>query len=83
MNDVFEKIEYSDFPEDIKLIADICGVEAARKLIKALQGINIYFPRITAMDSFIKRYINSDKEKSIKMYARELAVSEQFLKKYF
>jgi len=81
--DIFSKVEYQDLTEDLKLIADSCGIETVRALLRYCAGISIYIPRIARLDKFILRYIQENSSKPFKLIASELGVTEQFIKKLF
>jgi DNA-binding CsgD family transcriptional regulator len=83
MNKVINEIEIEDLTPDLRLIAELIGLENVRNLIDNLSGINIYIPKISRLGSFIARYVKSNKSKSIKQIARELTVSEQLVKKHY
>ncbi len=82
-NDKFDEIKYEDLTEDLKLIADYCGMELVKKMMRELSGMYFYIPKITRLDNFINRYIIENKDKSRKEIAKYLQVSEQFLKKFY
>lgn len=74
---IYSQVESADLNYDLKLIADICGIDTIRLLLQELSGLRIYIPRLSALDKFLMRYIDDNKEKSIKQIARELKISEQ------
>jgi hypothetical protein len=80
MIDYFNKISYTDLTPDIKLIADACGMEAVRDILRKLSGLQFYIPKVTSFEGFVLRYMNENSSKSIKELAKELEVSEQYLK---
>lgn len=82
--DILKNIQYDDLTEDLKLIADIGGLEVAIRMIDELNGVTIYIPRISRLTSFIKRYTKENcKNHSIKQIARDLKVSEQLIKQFY
>lgn len=80
MNNVFEEIEYEELTEDLKLIADVCGIESVRNMLKELSGTYFYVPKISRLDDFVIKYIKRNNDKSKKEIARSLNVSEQYLR---
>ncbi len=81
--DVFTKVEINDLTDDLKLIANACGIDTVRMLLRYCAGMSIYIPKIARLERFILRYIKENSEKSFKQIARELGVTEQFVKKLF
>jgi hypothetical protein len=82
-NDIYDKIEEDDLPVDLQIIASLCGMEIVRMLFRNCQGMNIYVPKLSRMDSFITKYIKSNPNKSFKQMALELRLSEQFLRNFY
>lgn len=80
MIDFYQKISYDDLTPDIRLIADVCGIEAVREILKNLSGLQFYIPKVTGFEKFVLRYIHENKERSIKEIARDLDVTEYYLK---
>jgi predicted transcriptional regulator len=80
MIDYFEQINYDDLTPDIRLIADVCGIEAVREILRNLNGLQFYIPKVTSFERFVYRYINENNHKTIKEIARELDVTEYYLK---
>ena len=80
MNDVIEQIRENELTPDLQMIAEICGMDSVRQLIKNMSGLNFYIPKLSRFESFIERYMKQEPGKSIKQLAKELRVSEQFLK---
>ncbi len=78
--DIFEQIEFEDLTEDLKMLAEACGLDTVRKMLKFFGGLNFYIPKISRLDKFILKYLSQNKEKSQKQIARELNVSEYFLR---
>ncbi len=80
--DAFDMLSYDDLTDDLKIVADVIGLEATIKLMKALQGISIYFPQITKLVRFVSQYMKQNPGKSLKVIAYELSVSESYLRKF-
>ena len=73
-------ISKEDLTIDLKLVLDICGMETVIKMINNLGGLSIYIPKISHLDTLVKKYIKKNPEKTLKEIAKELKVSEPFLK---
>ncbi|MBX3044136.1 MAG: hypothetical protein KIT33_04325 [Candidatus Kapabacteria bacterium] len=80
VEDIFSGINYEDLTPDIRLMADACGIEAVRKILMNLNGLQFYIPKITSFEKFVLRYLSENKSKSLKEIARELEVTEYYLK---
>lgn len=80
MKDPIELIERDDLTPDLQLIADVCGMEVVKIMLRTLQGLNIYIPKISRFYRFIYRYYKMNIHKTLKQIASELTVSEQYLK---
>ncbi len=83
MQDIFGEISHEDLTEDLRIVASTCGIETVRNLLRNCAGMSIYIPRISRLDQFIVRYIRESRGKSFKQIARELGVSEQYIKRLF
>ena len=80
MNEVYNLITREDLTVDLQLICDICGMEVVIKLIENLGGLSIYVPKISHLDTLVHKYLKKYPQKNYKEIARELSVSEPFLK---
>ncbi len=80
--DIYKLIEECDLTPDLQLMAAVIGVENVIKLIKELQGSSFYIPKLTRLDNFIEKYLDKNRSKPVKLIARELGVTEMFLKKF-
>ncbi len=81
-DDVYDLIEEDDLTPDLQLMAAVIGIENVVKLIKELQGGSYYIPKLTRLDNFILKYIELNRKKPLKIVARELGVTEAFLRKF-
>lgn len=77
---IFNEIQYDDLPKDLQFIADCCNIETVRLLLENFNGLYFYIPKITKMPKLIKRYYKEN-NKSLKEIAKELNVSETYLRK--
>lgn len=73
-------IEETELTDDLKVIADVIGMDMVRIMLENFQGLSFYIPRLTRLDKFVERYILQNSERPLKMIAKELNVSEQFLR---
>lgn len=80
--DIYEEIEEEDLTPDLLLISQVIGVDNVIKMLRELHGISFYIPNLTRLDNFITKYISKNRNKSPKIIARELGVTEIYLKKY-
>lgn len=80
MKDVFELITVSDLTPDLKLLNDVCGLETVKTLLRNLNGLSFYIPKISHLDTLVIKYYTQNNEKSYKLIAKELGVSEPYLK---
>ena len=78
--DVFDLISESDLTADLKLLSDVCGIETVKTLLRNLNGLSFYIPKISHLDTLVIKYYQLNKEKSYKIIAKELGVSEPYLK---
>lgn len=81
--DIFERITKDDLTNDLKILADTCGIEVVQNLLRNCAGLTIYVPKISHLDKFIIRYIRENSYKSFKLIAKELGVSEQHIRNVF
>lgn len=75
------KLELTDLNEDLKTLNEIIGLELLEKLIHSYGGTNFYIPKISSIDKYVERHIRLNRDKTSKKLARELKVSENFIKK--
>ena len=80
MNDALDLLTQEDLTPDLSMIAEVCGVDTIKLLLKNFPAMGFYIPKISHLEKFIKKYVKLYPEKSIKILAKELNVSEQFLK---
>ena len=76
MSNYISRIKYEELTPDMRMIADVCGMEATRKLLCNLSGLTFYVPKVTRFENFILRYIEENSHKNFKIIAKELGVSE-------
>lgn len=83
-NDIIEMLEEQDLPEHFQIVAEVCGLDMARILIKELGGITLSIPMVNSLRSLIERFITENSSViSIKKIARELGMNERAVAKIF
>jgi len=76
--DIIEMLEEQDLPEHFQIVAETCGIETARLLIKELGGITVSIPMVNSLRTLVERYIaDNAKEIPIKKIARALGMNER------
>lgn len=78
--DIYSQISNEDLTPDLRMIADACGIESVKGLLREFAGMSFYIPKLTRLERFIDKYLKANTEKSLKQIARDLNVSEQYLK---
>lgn len=79
MESLCRELTISDMPnEDLKIVAEFCGVEIALKLLRELPGISINIPKFGLQKiSKLREYIYQNLcKKSIKRIALDTGLSE-------
>ena len=71
MNDIIEQIRVNELTPDLQMVAETCGMEAVRQLLKNMAGLNFYIPKLSRFETFIERYMRQEPGKSIKQIAKE------------
>lgn len=82
MRDAYELMTLEDLTPDMQILEEMIGLDVLKEILRHYGGLTFYIPKITRFDSLIKKYIKLFPEKTFKQIARELKVSEQFLKKF-
>lgn len=80
MQDIFDLCRSEDLPQDLQLIERACGLDTVKLFLRKFSGISFYIPKLTRFDTLIIKFIEVNKNKSLKEIASELNVSEQFLR---
>lgn len=80
MKAIFDYITEDELTEDLRMLADVCGIDCVRKILENLSGMSFYIPKVSRFERFIDRYIAENNAKSIKALALELGVSDQYLR---
>jgi len=79
--EVYNLIEIEDLNEDLQMIATVCGIEPVRFLLREFASQHFYIPKITRFERFIKRYIKQHSDKTYNQIARQLGISQPYVKK--
>ena len=83
-DDVINILEEKDLPEHFQIVAETCGIETARILIKELGGITVSIPMLTSLRPLLERYIRDNvNDIPIKKIAWELGMNERAVKNIF
>ncbi|MBI5324238.1 MAG: hypothetical protein HZB41_02985 [Ignavibacteriae bacterium] len=80
MNDVYELLTEEDLTSDLQLLQDICGIETLKVILRNFGGLSFYIPKITRLESLVLKYVRTHSDKTYKQIAKDLNVSEQYLK---
>jgi Mor family transcriptional regulator len=80
MANIYTKIEFDDLTDDLQDLAAIIGIENVRKLMETNSGAQFYIPKITRLDTFIRKYLEENKKRDSKELAKELSCSVQFVR---
>jgi hypothetical protein len=78
---LYQSIQEEELTPDLQLLAQVCGMESIRIILKEFKGLNFYIPKITRIEKFVRRYLRENQSKPPKELARELGVSENYVKK--
>jgi len=80
--DLFQQLEKDDLSEDLKMLAEVCGMDVVITLMKSYAGLQFYIPRISSFKNVYKRTIRKEsKAMSNKDLAAKLDVSEEYIRK--
>ncbi len=85
-NKLADHVSFEDLTDDMKLVAQSCGLEIARALIANCPGIQLYVPRPENMTQVMRRYVRSrigeraPTDAEIKAIAIELGKSPSYLR---
>jgi hypothetical protein len=81
MEKIFEILTLEDLTPDLRMLAEVCGLEHVKEMLLNFSGINFYVPRISRLDTLILKYMKLHPDKSHIELAKELSVSGQLIKK--
>ena len=81
MKDIYELMVDEDVKGDLEMLRDVCGLEALKKILRGMEGISLYIPRITGLESLVLRYIKSNPDRTFKQIARDLNDSDAYIRK--
>ena len=77
-----DHIEPSHLSADMKLIADVCGLDVARRLMSELPGLRLYVPHPNRVESLVRGYIEECHAQSmpLKSIAKEVGLSVDYVR---
>lgn len=76
----YNLIEFNDLTDDLKLLAEVIGIENVRKLISRYSGIQLHIPRLTHLKGFCESYIEDNINVNNTVLAFRLDSSSEFVK---
>lgn len=80
--DLYQQLIQDDLSDDLKMLAEICGMDVVISLMKNYAGLQFYVPRISSFKNVYKRNIqNESKTISNKDLAAKYDVSEEYIRK--
>lgn len=85
-NKLADHVSFEDLTDDMKLVAQSCGLEVARSLICNCPGIQLYVPRPENMSEVMRRYVRArigerlPTDAELKAIAIELGKSPSYLR---
>lgn len=82
MNILYEDLRYEDLTKDMKLLADVLGMDTVKVLLTELSGLNFYIPHIQSLKDPIRRFIEKNPTLTDKQIAVKLGVSEVYIRKF-
>lgn len=81
MQDPLDFLTDDDLDETLQLVADRCGMEVVRQLIRQMEGEMLSIPRIKTRRKLCERYIAATyQEYSARKIARKLGASVEFVR---
>ncbi|MFC2132097.1 hypothetical protein ACFLSQ_11750 [Bacteroidota bacterium] len=80
MEKILNLITKSDLTPDLKMLNAVCGMDTVKLILKNLNGLNFYIPKLSHLDSLVIKYVRKYPKKKLKQIAREIGVSEPYLK---
>lgn len=82
MNVLLEDLRYDDLTKDLKLLADVLGMDTVKVLLTELSGLSFYIPHIQSLENLIRRFIEKNSTLTDKQIAVKLGVSEVYIRKF-
>lgn len=80
--DLYQQLQNEDLSDDLKMLAEICGMDVVITLMKNYAGLQFYIPRISSFKNVYKRaLLNESKLISNKDLAAKYDVSEEYIRK--
>lgn len=66
--DIFAQITKEDLTNELLIVANSCGIEVVRELLRNCAGVTIYVPKVSYLNKFISRYIRENLDKNLKSF---------------
>lgn len=83
MQDPLDYLTQEDLDETLQLLADRCGMDVVRELIRRMEGEVLSIPRVKSRKKLCERYIAATyRQYSVKRIARQLGASAEFVRGY-
>ena len=83
MQDPLDFLTNDDLDETLQLVADRCGIEVVRELIRKMEGEQLSIPRLKTRRMLCERYIAAMyQDHSVRKIARRLGSSTEFVRGY-
>ncbi|MBS1562557.1 MAG: hypothetical protein JSS89_13200 [Bacteroidetes bacterium] len=80
--EILEMLEVEDLPDDLRTVAEACGIDVVKSLLIHHGGATIYVPQVTKMPELIRRYLLARYDgRNAADIARDLHVSHRYVKK--
>ncbi len=84
MKEVYWKqMGIEDMPnQDMRLVAELCGLDVAISLLRNMSGVSIYIPKVESNINFIRRFVKRFYNgNNAKIIAIELDIGERLVYK--
>lgn len=82
---ILEHLDYTDLTDDLKIIADECGMETVKIILETFDGTAIYIPTVNNIESLLLKYLrfreNENPRKLRKEIGRSIEYTQDLLKK--
>lgn len=77
MIDFAAEIQIADMPsDDMRLVAEVCGLDVAVRLMQGMGGMSVYVPK-NSFALVVERYLRKQKSPDFKAVALAAGVSER------
>ncbi|MGE5478997.1 MAG: hypothetical protein ACM3U1_01060 [Chloroflexota bacterium] len=79
--DVYAMLQFEELTPDMQMLAEVCGMDVMRKILREFGGIFLYVPKVTSFKKFLKRMIAERESMPRCKLASLLGVSSMTLRK--